>query len=133
MPLFPTMNSRTIFFSRSFLARKMKYLEFISGNKVALFSRLINCLILSHKLSVIYWAIYILLGHKKLDFHPPPAWENNYLLPGKKLKLFSPRQKLEVFYCSSEARTIIMREFVEVKKGTFYRLIRHYIFSSLLY
>ena len=26
------------------------------------------------------------------------------------------RDKLEVFYCSSEARTIIMREFVEVKK-----------------
>ena len=27
---------------RSFVARKIKYLEFISGNKVALFSRLIN-------------------------------------------------------------------------------------------
>ena len=32
------MNSGT----RSFVARKIKYLEFISGNKVALFSRLIN-------------------------------------------------------------------------------------------
>ena len=30
------------YFSRSFVARKIKYLEFISGNKVALFSRLIN-------------------------------------------------------------------------------------------
>ena len=28
------------YYSRSFVARKIKYLEFISGNKVALFSRL---------------------------------------------------------------------------------------------
>ena len=39
---------------------------------------------------------------------------NNYLLNGKKVKLFS-RDKPDIFYCSSEARTIIVRGFVEGK------------------
>ena len=53
---------------------------------------------------------------------------NNYLLTGKKVKLFS-RDKPEIFYCSSEARTIIVRGFVE-GKTLFYQLIRNFLFKS---
>ena len=59
------------YFSRSIVARKIKYLESISGNKVALFSRLINSY---------YFLIFTLLTA-------------NYRQPGEKVSLFPPSSK----------------------------------------
>ena len=46
----------------------------------------------------------------------------------QKVELFS-RDKPEIFYCSSAARTIIVRGFVE-GKNTFYQLIRNFVFFN---
>ena len=40
--------------------------------------------------------------------------QNNYLSNGEKVRVFS-RDKPEIFYCSSEARTTIVRGFIEWK------------------
>ena len=41
---------------------------------------------------------------------------------------FYYREELEMFYFSSEARKILVREFLEVNKVTFYQLIRNFCF-----
>ena len=43
---------------------------------------------------------------------------NNYLLTGNKVALFSTETNSRYFITRAIARVIIVREFVEVKKGT---------------
>ena len=56
---------------------------------------------------------------------------NNYLLTGKKVQLFYPRQTRDVLF-SQRSEEIIIREFVEGKKAIFYQLIRNFLFSITL-